>query len=66
MFFLRLRWPKWLALMLVNTMVNTNAFIPEHSHLSGSGRENKYWWSGRGRGRVMSQQGSGLEMQTCD
>lgn len=56
MFFLSLAWPKGLALMVVNNMVNTDAFIPEHSHLSGPGRENKYWWSGRGRGSVMNQQ----------
>lgn len=41
--FLRLAWPKGLVLELVNNMVNTDAFIPEHSHLSGPGRENKYW-----------------------
>lgn len=51
MFCLRPAWPKGLMLMLVNNVVNTDAFIPEHSHLSGPGRENKYWWSGSRRGR---------------
>lgn len=41
--FLRLAWPTGLVLVLVNNMVNTDAFIPEHSHLSGPERENKYW-----------------------
>lgn len=65
--FFRLVWPKGLVLlMLVNNIVNTDTFTPEHSHLSGPGRENKYWWSGKGRGRVMKQHGSLLEMQTWD
>lgn len=63
-FFLRPAWPKGLALMLVNNVVNTDAFIPEHYHLSGPGRENKYKWSGRGR--VMNQQCSRLQIEACN
>lgn len=52
--------------MPVNNMVNTDTFIPQHSHLSGPRRGNKSWWSARGIGRVLNQQGSRLQLQTSD
>lgn len=66
MLFLRPAQPKGLMLMPVNNVVNTDAFIPERSHLSGPRRENKYWWSGKRRGRVIKQRGSRLQMESCN